>query len=206
MYGPENFTVEVIDTADTQDELNQKEQYWIREFDSVRHGYNETDAIYKCGGNTYMSKTELELFSIGDRIRESKLGAKNPRSRKIKCRSEATGEEIVFDTMQECQEYFGETNHQFVSRRVNHDIHSLYWREWNFAYLEEPYAELEEYPIRRTRMKLLVTDLATNKSKEYPSLILLSKTLGVPTETLRKRVRRDNGHTTFGNYKIDILD
>ena len=206
MYGPENFTVEVIDTADTQDELNQKEQYWIREFDSVRHGYNETDAIYKCGGNTYMSKTDLEMFSISDRIRESKLGSKNPHSRKIKCRSEATGEEIIFDTMKECQEYFGETNHQFVSRRVNHDIHSLYWREWNFAYLEEPYVELEEYPIRKTRMKLLVTDLKTKEREEYPSLNVLSKTLGVHIESLRRSVRRDNGHTIFGNYKIDILD
>lgn len=205
-YGAENFVVEVIDTADTQEELNRKEQYWIREYDSIRHGYNETDAIYKCGGNTYMSKTDLELFGIGDRIRESKLGAKNPHSRKVKCRSEVSGEELIFDTMKECQEYFGESNHQFVSRRVNHDIRSLYWREWNFAYLEEPYTEMEEYPIRKTRMKLLVTDMNTNECKEYPSLNVLSKVLGVHTEAIRKRVRRDNGHTIFKNYKIDILD
>ena len=205
-YGPENFVVEVIDTANTQDELNCKEQYWIRQYDSIKHGYNETDATYKCGGNTYMGKTELELFNIADRIRESKLGSKNPHSRKIKCRSEATGEELIFDTMKECQEYFGETNHQFVSRRVNHDIHSLYWGEWNFAYLEEPYAELEEYPIRRTRMRLLVTDLNTQKYKEYPSLNVLSKALGVHIEAIRRRVRRDDGHTIFENYKIDVLD
>ena len=205
-YGPENFVVDVIDTADTQDELNRKEQYWIRHYDSIHHGYNETDATYKCGGNTYMSKTELELFSISDRIRESKLGAKNPHSRKIKCRSEVSGEEIIFDTMKECQEYFGETNHQFISRRVNHDIHSLYWREWNFAYLDEPYAELEEYPIRRTRVRLLVTDLKTNISKEYPSINVLSQKIGAHLGTLQKRIRRDNGHTIFGDYKIDILD
>ena len=28
-YKPENFSLTIIDTADTQDELNQKEQYWI---------------------------------------------------------------------------------------------------------------------------------------------------------------------------------
>lgn len=153
-----------------------------------------------------MGKTDMEMFIIGERIRESKLGGKNPHSRKIKCRSEVSGEELIFDTMKECQDYFGETNHQFISRRVNHDIHSLYWREWNFAYLEEPYAELEEYPIRKTRMKLLVTDLNTNISKEHPSLISLSKTLGVPLETLRKKIRRNNGHTIFRDYQIDILD
>ena len=164
-YGPDNFTVEVIDTAENQDELNRKEQYWIRHYDSVCHGYNETDAIYKCGGNTYKSKTPIELWKIGEKIRETKLGAKNPHSRKIKCRSEVTGEELIFNTMKECQEYFGETNHQFISRRVLGAINSLYLTEWNFAYLEEPYREMEEYPIRKTRMKLLVTDLKNNQSR-----------------------------------------
>lgn len=205
-YGPDNFTVEVIDSADTQDELNQKEQYWIQQYDSIRHGYNETDATYKCGGNTYMGKDGLEMYYIRNKIRATKIGGLNPNSRKVKCRSELTGEEMIFGSMKECQEYFGETNHQFVSRRVNRDIKSLYLTEWNFAYLEEPYHEMEEYPIRKTRMKLLVTDLKTKRSREYPSLILLSKTLGVPAETLRKKVRRDNGHTIFGDYQIDILD
>ena len=64
-YGAENFSVELIDTAINQDELNQKEQYWIQYYDSVHLGYNETDAIYKCGGNTYLSKTDDELNEIG---------------------------------------------------------------------------------------------------------------------------------------------
>ncbi|WP_440972214.1 GIY-YIG nuclease family protein, partial [Megamonas funiformis] len=49
-YGKENFTMEEIDTAITQEELNQKEQYWIKYYNSVEEGYNETDAISKCGG------------------------------------------------------------------------------------------------------------------------------------------------------------
>ena len=46
----------------------------------------------------------------------------------------------------------------------------------------------------------------TNLSKEYPSINALSQKLGVHLETLRKRIRRDNGHTIYGDYKIDILD
>lgn len=153
-----------------------------------------------------MGKDGLEMYYIRDKIRATKIGGLNPNSRKVKCRSELTGEELVFNTIKECQEYFGETNHQFISRRVNHDIKSLYLTEWNFAYLEEPYAELEEYPLRRTRMRLLVTDLKTNRSREYPSLNLLSKDLGVHTEFLRKKIRRGDGHTIFRDYKIDILD
>ena len=205
MYGPENFTVEVIDTADTQDELNQKEQYWIRHYDSIKHGYNETDATYKCGGNTYMSKTELELFSIGDRIRESKLGSKNPRSRKVKCLNEGTGEELFFDTVKECQEYFGETSHQFISGRLNNRINSLYLTEWNFAYQDEPYRKM----IERSNMLgtyYMVTNLETNKRVVYPSVEKMSKELGITRRILDLRIRKYGGHFTIDNYKIDILD
>ena len=54
-YGKDSFKIEIIDTAKSQDELNQKERYWIQQYDSVNNGYNETDAISKCGGNTYKS-------------------------------------------------------------------------------------------------------------------------------------------------------
>ena len=52
-YGKESFIIEEIDTASSQEELNQKEQYWIQYYNATIDGYNETDAIYKCGGNTY---------------------------------------------------------------------------------------------------------------------------------------------------------
>ena len=68
-YGKENFIIEIIDTAQTQEELNKKEQYWIRWYDSINNGYNETDAISKCGGNTYQSKTKEEMSIIKDKIR-----------------------------------------------------------------------------------------------------------------------------------------
>ena len=83
-YGKENFVIEEIDTANTQEELNKKEQYWIKYYDSVINGYNETDAISKCGGNTYQSKTEEEMEIIKDKIRQTKIGSKNPMAKKIK--------------------------------------------------------------------------------------------------------------------------
>jgi len=40
-YGEDNFTIEVIDTAETIEELNEKEVYWISFFDSLApNGYN----------------------------------------------------------------------------------------------------------------------------------------------------------------------
>jgi group I intron endonuclease len=68
-YGKENFVIEEIDSATNQNELNKKEQYWIHYYNSVDEGYNETDAISKCGGNTYFSKTEDEMKIIKNKIR-----------------------------------------------------------------------------------------------------------------------------------------
>ena len=46
-YGAERFTVEQIDTAADIDELNQKEKFWIQQYDCiVPNGYN-----LKSGGN-----------------------------------------------------------------------------------------------------------------------------------------------------------
>lgn len=47
-YGEENFEIEVIeDLIETREELNQKEKYWIKYFDSMKSGYNSTE-----GGET----------------------------------------------------------------------------------------------------------------------------------------------------------
>ena len=77
-YGKDSFIIEEIDTAKTQEELNQKEKFWINYYDSIKNGYNETDSIVKSGGNTYYSKTKEEMNVIKNKIRDSKIGNKNP--------------------------------------------------------------------------------------------------------------------------------
>ncbi|MBO5704523.1 MAG: GIY-YIG nuclease family protein [Alphaproteobacteria bacterium] len=70
-YGRENFTVEQIDVACSRDELDQKEQYWIKFYDSMnpKNGYNLTS-----GGET------RKLLSIAVRKKMSirMKGEKNP--------------------------------------------------------------------------------------------------------------------------------
>lgn len=39
-YGPENFCMYVVDEAKDQDELNRKEQEWIKKLDTMNIGYN----------------------------------------------------------------------------------------------------------------------------------------------------------------------
>ena len=137
-YGKENFIIEEIDSAIDQDELNKKEQYWINYYNSVNDGYNETNAISKCGGNTYLSKTESEMETIKDKIRQTKLGAKNPMARKIKRINIITKEEDIFDTIISCAKACGIQNGKTsITARLNGQITSPFKKQWIFEYYEE---------------------------------------------------------------------
>lgn len=137
-YGKDSFIIEEIDQAKNQIELNQKEQYWIRYYDSVKNGYNETDAIAKCGGNTYMSKTNEELEKIKEKIRQTKLGSKNPMARKIKRTNIITNEVDIFDTIISCAQACGIKNGKTsITTRLNGQIKSPFKKQWIFEYYDE---------------------------------------------------------------------
>ena len=137
-YGKDSFIIEEIDNAQTQDELNQKEQYWIRYYNSVKDGYNETDAISKCGGNTYQSKTKEEMEVIKDKIRQTKIGANNPIARKIKRTNIITNEVDIFDTIISCAKACGIQNGKTsITTRLNGQVKSPYKKTWIFEYYDE---------------------------------------------------------------------
>ena len=137
-YGPENFIIEKIDTAETQEDLNRKEQYWIVQYNSVKDGYNETSAIYKCGGNTYQSKTEEEMEVIKEKIRKSKLGENNPMARKVKRINVVTGDVDYFDTVIDCARHTtAENNKGVIIERLRGRIKSPYKNTWLFEYCDE---------------------------------------------------------------------
>jgi group I intron endonuclease len=137
-YGKDSFIIEEIDTAQTQNELNKKEQYWRQYYNSVEEGYNETDAISKCGGNTYQSKTEEEMENIKEKIRQTKLGSKNPMARKIKRINIITNEIDMFDTIISCAKACGIKNGKTsIVDRLNGKIKSPFKKIWIFEYYDE---------------------------------------------------------------------
>ena len=137
-YGKDNFIIEQIDQAQTQNELNKKEQYWIQYYNSVQNGYNETDAISKCGGNTYQSKTEKEMEVIKEKIRQTKLGAKNPMAKKIKRINIITNKVDIFDTIISCAKACGIKNGKTsITTRLNGQVKSPYKNTWIFEYYNE---------------------------------------------------------------------
>ena len=127
-YGQENFIAEVIDTADSKEELSEKEKYWIERYQSYSNGYNET--IGGDGGNTYIGKNDSEMSLIKEKIRVTKLGSLNPMARPIKMLNIKTNQELHFGSAAEARDYFGETNHNFVTRRCQHKAKYLYRGEW----------------------------------------------------------------------------
>lgn len=187
-YGPESFVAEIIDTAESEDELTKKEKYWINYYNSINEGYNETDAEYKSGGNTYKNKTKEEMTLISQKLRESKLGEKNPNHTLVKCKNINTNEEYHFGSQSEMQKFFNETNHQFISRRCLKQIKCLYKNEWLIAFEEDDYST--DYTLKgQTKKKgsqIKVTNLITNEIVYYPSLRELerAKIDGLPSRKL----------------------
>ena len=136
-YGKEKLIIEIIDEAKNQDELNLKEQYWINYYNSVKEGYNETNAICKCGGNTYQSKTPEEMKIIGEKIRASKLGGNNPNARKVKMIDLINNQEMIFNSQQECADYLKLSSHMPVSRRCRGYTKSPLNNQYLFEYYNE---------------------------------------------------------------------
>ena len=204
-YGKENFFIEEIDQADNQEELNLKEQYWIRYFDSINNGYNETDALFKCGGNTYASKSKEELCKIGEKIKASKIGGNNPNSRQIKCKNIYTNEELHFSSASECKEYFNETNHNFAIRRCRKYVRSLYKQEWLIAYEEDEYDFVNQQ--KRTRTHISVLDTLSNEIQIFNTYASAEKYYGFNKRELSKTTHvKDECFLVHERYQVTILN
>jgi len=76
-YGKENFTIEQIDIANSEEDINEKERFWIKKLDTFKKEYNETlggegitlidsDLVYETYMNTgnKMIKDTAEILEI----------------------------------------------------------------------------------------------------------------------------------------------
>jgi len=93
-YGKENFKFEVLDKAESLEELNSKEQYWIAKLNTFGNGYNMGP-----GGNNQIH-TELAREKISKKLK----GIKRPHFNKPVIEV-TTGKE--FESQTEAFKYFG---------------------------------------------------------------------------------------------------
>lgn len=137
-YGPSEFIVEEIDSANSQEELNKKEQHWIAEYNSTKCGYNETDAEFKCGGNTYKSKSSEDMLEIRNKIRDSKIGELNPNARHIVRINEQTMEINVYGSIIECAKACGiKGGKTSITERLSKKRRTLLNGKYSFKYCDE---------------------------------------------------------------------
>lgn len=156
-YGVENFYIELLDTATTQEELDEKEIFWINKYDSVNKGYNTKSSKGKCGGDTLSNHHNLE--NIRKKISESKKGDKNPMKNNGLCgdRNGMYGRKgylapssrkcvaipvsdpdfiIIFDTLMELQSCFNVTTLGMVSSRCSQKTKAPY-KGYYFRYYDD---------------------------------------------------------------------
>ena len=94
-YGKDAFTFEIIEEC-TLEELNEKEQYWIKYYDTKNNGYNCTDggSQQSIGSNNGRAKlTEEDVIII------RKAYAEHKKQKEV---YEQFKDKITFDTFQSC--------------------------------------------------------------------------------------------------------
>ena len=134
-YGKSNFTVEVIDYADTLDELNVKEIYWIKHHNcKVPNGYNIADG----GAGIPVEKTEEWKQKIGNANRGNKRPDlanynKTKKSKPILQLSLDDEPIKIWESSREI-ESAGIGNHSLINRVCNGDPrrHTAYGYKWKY--------------------------------------------------------------------------
>ena len=78
------------------------------------------------------------MEEIKEKIRQTKLGAKNPMARKVRRTNIITNEIDVFDTVIACAQACGIKNGKTsITNRLNGQIKSPYKNTWIFEYCDE---------------------------------------------------------------------
>ena len=201
-YGHDNFVCELIDTATSLQELNEKEKYWIKYYNSTNRniGYNLTPG--GDGGNTYLCKTEKEMLEIKHKISIANSGSKNGMSKQIKALNVRTNEIIHFDTLYEACKYFNHKQKGSFLIHCDHKAKNLWRKEWTFAYENDDFyykhlnVEYDKSCNKGTTVKLI--NLDDNSEQIFNSLNKLNKYLNIRKGYLKY----NNGISYYQNYKI----
>ena len=167
-YGYKNFTIDEIDFANNQKELNEKEIYWIKYFHSTNQckGYNLTDG--GDGGNTYKYKTQEELNLIKEKISIANFGNKNGMAKAIKGYNYKTNEIVHFNTVAEAQSFFNIKGKGPFSCKQKY----LWRNQWEFVKENYNFSYILKSadPSTRTGHKVIIINKQTQEEKQFISI------------------------------------
>ena len=117
-YGKENFKKEIIDWSNSKNDLNTKEIFWIKEYNSTNHniGYNITEGGGGCLGYKPNNETLIKM-------RNNNVGSKNPMFGK------RLSKETLIERSNKVKfkgTYKGENNGNFKYKINKDELHDLY--------------------------------------------------------------------------------
>lgn len=199
-YGHSNFICEQIDTANNLTELNNKEKYYIKLFNSTdpNIGYNMT--IGGDGGNTYQFKTKEEMEVIKQKLSKSNKGIKNGMAKPLYALNVKTGEVKYFECNGDCERYFDIKNGGIFVKHCLKEVKFYYKDEWTFSY-DKNFMKLKFSSDRKTSgTPIRITNLKTNKSRMFPSL-----NKGELFTGLRFKRIFNEDKITIGNFLIEKI-
>ena len=131
-YRREDFTIELIEVCENQDELDEREFYWVNYYKGKVGMYNTRFTKGKVGGDTLTGHPDLAR--IGKLISEKVTGGLNHQAKGVQSYDIQTGETMVFGSMSECARALGFSNIVGISRRCNGEYKKPYLDRWDFTY------------------------------------------------------------------------
>lgn len=192
--GEEVFKIQVIEYFEdiSEEDLTDREYFWIKELNVVANGYNCTYSKNRSGGNTYYGRTEAQMLKTRKKLRECKLGANNPNASKIKCKNIVSGEVLHFGSAQDACRFFNEKNHATFTKRASGLIKWLYADIYLIAYEE---ADFDESLIKHKKysfaIPVKVVNTKTGESQVFDSFSDAERTLGLPKGKAAAAFRKD---------------
>ena len=147
------------------------------------------------------------MNEIKEKIRQTKIGGKNPHAAGIKCKNLETDEELFFDSMAEGARYFGENNHQFISRRCRREIKSLYLSKWQFAYKDSEYGIFSARPNASRTKRVEVENLETHEKQIFNTMNDADRYCGFRINYTSTTFKKTSNKVIWRDkYKLTLLD
>lgn len=165
-YGWDNFEHKVLECGLNEDELNDKEKYWIEKYNSIQNGYN----LREGGNNQHLTEEHKE------KIRLSNIKTKG---RQVICLN--TG--IIYDSVTAAKKATGAEHicdccsGKIKSSGKDSDGNALLWK-----YVEDYTGEEEISIIKQKRAKSKVLCIETNI--EYASAKDAERATGVDSTSI----------------------
>lgn len=154
-YGKDNFKISILEEC-SEKELNEREIYWINKLDTYKNGYNAAlggdghskynydDIVNYYLQNNFSVIDTCKYFNIYDQVVYSALKSKNIDYKSLSSRKNGikkvgkkillVEKNIVFNSMNDIDIYFGKQVHGNIRRCLNGITKKAYgytWREVN---------------------------------------------------------------------------